>query len=154
MADPVTWGYIIAAIGAGTAADASKQQKKASSKARKTRANLTARERLSEKRQQIRQERVQRARILNQAASEGVTGSSGVEGAIGGLRTQFGVGLGTIAQKGKAQKELNRSSSMMESAGVQSAIGGSMMSIGSSIFSMGGSTTPTNTADLPKADLN
>jgi len=43
---------------------------------------------LTQQRQSIREERIKRARILQSAETTGVTGASGVQGAVSGLRTQ------------------------------------------------------------------
>ena len=48
-----------------------------------------------ERRQQIREERVRRAQIMNQAELTGTSGGSGEEGALGGMSTQLGSNMGT-----------------------------------------------------------
>lgn len=53
-----------------------------------------AAERMNAQRQQIREERVKRARILQSAENTGTTGSSGAEGAVGGLATQLDTNIG------------------------------------------------------------
>lgn len=47
-----------------------------------------------ERRQQIREERIKRAQIMNQAALTGTSNSSGEAGAIGGMASQLGSNLG------------------------------------------------------------
>ena len=48
-----------------------------------------------ERRKQLREERIRRAKILSTSQAAGVTGSSGESGAIGGLSTQLSSNLGT-----------------------------------------------------------
>lgn len=47
-----------------------------------------------ERRQQVREERVRRAQILNQAELTGTSGGSGEAGAIGGMSQQLGSNMG------------------------------------------------------------
>jgi hypothetical protein len=51
---------------------------------------------MDDKRQQIRAERVQRARILQSSSNTGTTFSSGEAGAIGSIETQLSANMGTI----------------------------------------------------------
>ena len=63
-------------------------------KARQEQDAANASQAAAEKRRQIREERVKRARVLQSATSTGTTGSSGETGAVAGLSTQLGANLG------------------------------------------------------------
>lgn len=89
---------------------------------------LAAGKAMNEQRQQIREERVRRARILQSAENTGVSESSGEAGAVGSLSTNLGTNLGfnagALASAGRqgfflqdaanssraAQNDLNRAS--------------------------------------------
>lgn len=62
---------------------------------RSEQAALNAQAAAGERRQQIREERVRRAKILQAAEGTGVSGSSGELGSTGGLATQLGANIGT-----------------------------------------------------------
>lgn len=78
------------------AKDAAREQKKARNEQRAMNAAQSA----SERRQQIREERVRRARVMQAASSTGTAGSSGEIGAFGSMGTQlssnFGFGSGAL----------------------------------------------------------
>jgi hypothetical protein len=91
----------LAAIGLGVSGTATvygisqnMQQRKAQEAAKNEQAAINKQQQLQEQRNQIRRERVQRARIMQSAENTGVAGSSGEAGAIGGLSTQLGTNLG------------------------------------------------------------
>lgn len=71
------------------------QQATAQRAVRSEQAALNAQQAANERRQQIREERVRRAKILQAAEGTGTEGSSGELGATGGLTTQLGAGIGT-----------------------------------------------------------
>lgn len=102
-------------------------------------------EALLERRQQIREERVRRARILQSSENTGTSGSSGEAGAISSLATQFGANLGFNV--GKLQTARNISIFSQDAANAQAdlfsaqsdaALGQSLFSMGSSIAGAGG----------------
>lgn len=70
------------------------KQRQAQEDAKKEQAAVNKTQQLQEQRNQIRRERVQRARILQASENTGVAGSSGEAGAIGSLSTQLGSNLG------------------------------------------------------------
>ena len=77
--------------------DANKQAKIAATEQLKAKAEQkasNAAQAAAERRQQIREERVKRARILQSSEGTGVSGSSGETGAIGSLSTQLGSNIG------------------------------------------------------------
>lgn len=96
--------WIGVAVAAGGAIASNQQQKaslnnqrKAAGEADKARAEEAAKNASSaaqERRQQIREERVKRAQIMNQAALTGTADSSGEMGATGGMSQQLGANLG------------------------------------------------------------
>lgn len=94
---------IASAVLATTAVSASEQKKEAK-RARAAQENIRNEERarnkaqeMSEKRKQIREERIQRARILQASQNTGTAYSSGEAGALSSLNTQLGSNLGSNA---------------------------------------------------------
>ncbi len=127
---------------AGEAAQRGKvAQEKQQSEAKAQNAQAAA----NERRRQIREERVRRARILQSSENTGVEGSSGEAGAIGSLETTFatavGENVGKIASadrtsgylqdQSNAQFQFNQAQSDMQA-------GQSQMNLGTSIFSQAG----------------
>lgn len=76
------------------AAAAYKAQAQEESKARNEQKALNYQQQAQERRAQIREERVRRAKILQSAENGGAAGSSGEAGAIGSLSTQLNANLG------------------------------------------------------------
>lgn len=101
----------IAAVSATTAAVSYNQQKKAQESAQRSQASarseqgaINAAQSSTERRQQIREERVRRARVQQASINTGVAGSSGELGAVGSLGVQLGTNLGSnLAMKAAAQ---------------------------------------------------
>ena len=75
------------------ASGAADEQRKAQSESKA----VVAAQQAAERRQQIREERVRRARILQGAENDGSSGSSGEAGAIGSLATQYSTNRGSLA---------------------------------------------------------
>lgn len=92
----------LAAISAGTAAVGTvysiSQNQKARGEQKKI-ANIQAANNASaqmeERRAQVREERIKRARLLQQGEAAGTAGSSGELGSLGGLSTQLGSNIGS-----------------------------------------------------------
>lgn len=97
----------VAAVGVGVASYKSverarkeaaanyKEQAAAQTKVRSEQAALNAQQAAGERRQQIREERVRRAKLMQAAEATGTEGSSGELGALGGMATQLGANIGT-----------------------------------------------------------
>lgn len=92
----------IAAIGTGVAIDSQQDAKDAARDAAKERKKaqaeqqaMNAQKAAEERRQQVREERVRRAKILQSSENSGTSGSSGMIGAIGGLSTQLASNIGS-----------------------------------------------------------
>lgn len=64
-------------------------------KARNEERALNAQSAANERRQQIREERVRNARLLQASENTGTEGSSGAFGAVGGFATQLGANIGS-----------------------------------------------------------
>lgn len=79
------------------AKDARREQEKAQAEQRAQNASSSAEER----RKQVREERIRRARILQASSNTGTAESSGEIGALGSLSTQLStnIGLSTMAQQ-------------------------------------------------------
>lgn len=75
---------------AAQASRAEDEQKRAQAEASADRASQAA----AERRQQVREQRIQRARILQASENTGTAGSSGEGGALGSLSTQLSANLG------------------------------------------------------------
>lgn len=94
-----------------------------------------------ERRQQIREERVRRARIMQASANTGTVGSSAEFGAIGGINTQLqsniGQNLGAI-QRGQAVGAFSQNAANFTTASNrnmnEAANAGSLFSLSTSIF--------------------
>lgn len=98
-----------------------------------------------ERRQQIREERVKRAQILNQAAQTGAAGSSGEAGAVGGMATQLGANLGSnsgsVMRGQRITGFLQNQANFQTQAGNQQAkanMWGQASQIGGSMFGQAG----------------
>jgi hypothetical protein len=106
----------------------------------------------AERRTQIREERVRRARIMQSSENTGVSGSSGEFGALGALgvnlATNVGTNAGRVAAGGRISEYAQNASGFMSAAqdkGVQAnnfmqdaAMGDQLFSLGGSIFSSAG----------------
>lgn len=89
---------VIASIVAITATAASVQQQGKAAKAQKKiqneeKARNTAQQ-MAERRQQVREERIKRARVMQASENTGTAGSSGELGAVSSIGTQIGANLG------------------------------------------------------------
>lgn len=89
---------VIASIVAITATAASIQQQGQAAKAQKKmrneeKARNTAQQ-MAERRQQVREERIKRARVMQAAENTGTAGSSGELGAVSSIGSQLGANLG------------------------------------------------------------
>ena len=100
--DPVTIGLIISAVGTAASIDASQDAKSAAKQSRAAQEKVASEQRAQnasqaaqERRQQIRDERVRRARIIQSSVNTGTSDSSGEIGAISSLSTQLASGIGS-----------------------------------------------------------
>lgn len=111
-----------------------------------------------ERRQQVRDERIRRARILQGGANTGTDGSSGEFGAIGSLASQLGSNIGyNIGQIASAERRsdfLQTAADFSNSASnfqVNAQYGSQVAGIGMSIFNSGvGQAQPAGTTPAPK----
>lgn len=140
---------------------AREMQQKANEENRKVRAEQDAQnaaQRAAERRQQLREERVKRARVIQASANTGVANSSGEMGATGNLATQTGVQLGMnsgMAMHGAAMSAysqnaadaLTQANNHMVEANQWGQIGSLAFSFGAnagSIFGPNSAATPKN----------
>lgn len=132
---------------------AAKEQAAAQKKvSEETTASNTARQ-MAERRQQIREERVKRARILASSEASGTTGSSGEIGAVGSLNTQLGSNVGSnqsAIQSGQRISVFQQQAADAQLDGQQAGALGSLanaaIGVGGSIFSSGVSSTSSSTS--------
>lgn len=96
----------------------------------------------AERRQQVREERVKRAQILNSAANTGTSASSGEAGAVGGMATQLGSNIGfnqSMINSGQMIGSFNQSAADFDTQAdrgrQRSSQFGQLSSLGTSMFS-------------------
>lgn len=158
MAALSTIGLIVAAAGAVASYSAQQDAKQAAQRSaeeqRKAQAEQkaqAAQKSAMERRQQIREERVKRARVLQSAQNTGVSGSSGEIGAIGALSTNLGnnigINIGREASNNRASifaqnaADFNfESASASQSAGMYSQLSGIGMNIFTNSYQPSGSS--------------
>lgn len=99
----------------------------------------------AERRQQIREERVKRARIIQASENTGVSGSSGEFGALGSLATNLGSNIGSnlgMAAAGGRISDLNQTASGFNTSAqnndARAANAGQAMNLSMSIFNSAG----------------
>lgn len=151
------------AVGAASYVSSQESRKEASSnyanaaveqrKAQSEQKALNAQRAANERRQQVREERVQRAKVLQASENTGTDGSSGEFGATGGLATQLGANIGTnLGQIAGANRisDLNQSAANFNSAAqsnLSSAQGAeSLFGLSNSIFNAAGGFGTIKTA--------
>ena len=126
-----------------------KQAAQEQKKARSEEKALNYQAQAAERRAQIREERVRRARILQAAENSGSSGSSGEIGALGGMATQLAANIGMNlgrAQGGDMISGYLQNAADFSNSAQQAAFSAqnadSLFSLSSSIFSAagGGST--------------
>lgn len=153
-------GLAIAAVGTYSSMEASKQansaRKKAAEEQNKIRGEqnaLAARDSAQERRQQIREERVRRAQILQSASNTGVAGSSGETGALGSLNTNLTNNLAINAgsrQAGQRMSIFSQNAANYQSTAQQKDFNAGMASqwagLGASMFNAGGGFNTLSTA--------
>lgn len=147
-----TVAVISAVIGTASYVEAQDARKEASAnaqrsaeqqaKAQEVQQAGNAQQAAMERRQQIREERVRRSRIMQASANTGTIGSSAEFGAIGGLNTQLqsniGQNLGAI-ERGQAIGTFSQNAANFNTASQKNmndaANAGSLFSLSTSIFS-------------------
>ncbi len=95
MAASAAWAAV--AISAAAAANSAEQQRIASNEQKKSQREqqaINASKAAQERRQQIREERIRRAQIIQASENTGTTASSGQIGAVGSAATQFSGNVG------------------------------------------------------------
>lgn len=156
---------VAAVASAGTAAYAANQQKVAAGRAQEAQAKAASEQKAvnasqfaQEQRQQIREERVRRARILQTSQNTGTAFSSGEAGAIGGMATQLSSNIGTNLAMKAASQQISLFNQQAADAQYDYQKAGQLFSLASSIFSatapgamkaVGGTGTKTTTDFIP-----
>jgi hypothetical protein len=142
------------AVAAGSAYMQSEAQKDAASEQRKARNEqkaVNAAQAAQERRAQIREERIKRARVMQAAENTGTTGSSGALGAVSNISSQFGsnVGfnLGQISSANRISDYQQNAANDMTRASDWSAVG----NVAGSIFSV---TAPSLFSSGPSSQQN
>lgn len=137
--------YVSAEKSRKTAQANYRQQAKEQEKVRGEQAALNAQQAANERRQQIREERIRRARVLAAAEGTGTEGSSGALGSVAGFATQLGANIGTnlgqLFGTGRinqySQQAANFGTAAMNAQSNQAAAQ-NLMGLSSSIFSAAG----------------
>ena len=104
-------------------------------------------------RQQVREERIRRATIMQGAQNTGVSASSGELGSLGALQTSIGANIGSMARQ---QASANAVGNLMQSAADKEAAGARGAAIGnfaSSVFSAGAGISAQNAAATQPATV-
>lgn len=135
---------ILAAVSlTSTVASMSQQRKaaKAQGKIRNEEAARNTAQQMQERRQQVREERIKRARVMQASENTGTSGSSGEAGAITSIGSQLGANLGfnqgmiesgrRISQYSQEAADAQGRASMF---GTLAGMTGDMETVGKSIF--------------------
>lgn len=151
--DPITIGLIASAtVGAASYVEAKsarkeqaaamQQQAEVQKEAQSVQKAANVAAATAERRQQIREARVRRARIMQSAANTGAVGSSAEFGSLGGMTTQLGSNIGAnlgAIQTANKLSDLNQTAAdfgtQANIAGVKVQDATSMFQLSTSIFS-------------------
>jgi len=146
---------IIAAVALTATVYSAQEQKKQASKQNEAQTKIRNEDiasnkakQMAERRQQIREERIKRARVLATSEASGTVGSSGEAGALGSMNTQLGVNVGanqSMIQSGQRVSVFSQDAANAQLAGQQAAMFGQLVNaaapVAGSIFSTSPSTT-------------
>lgn len=132
--DPITLGIAAVALGGVSAASSIEQgrQQKKAYQAQKRRADI---ENVRSVREQIRQARIAQANILNQGATGGTMGSSGVQGGIASVGSQLAGNLSYMQDIAEQNAAYNDAMIGASNAGIVGAVAGT---IGGAALGMAG----------------
>lgn len=140
------------------AAAAYKSQAQEERKVRNEQKALNFQQQAAERRAQIREERVRRAKILQGAENGGAAGSSGEAGALSSLSTQLNVNIGLNLGRQQAANTIGGymqnaanfgTAAMSASSSAQNA--DSLFNLSTSVFSAAGGVGALNGTPPPKA---
>lgn len=124
---------VVAVVGAGASYEQNRKSASQQREARRMERGRQLAEEAENRRQQIRQERIRRAQIVQMAENTGGAGSSGVTTAVGSLSTQTGANL--AFRQGQTDTSLAISDKMQQSA--TSALRGQQIQAGTSLLTSG-----------------
>lgn len=121
---------------AGTVAQIEGQRKASNAQedARGQQMAQNASEAARERRQQIREERVKRAQILQSASNTGVSDSSGAAGAVGSLSTNLSSNIGTNIGRIESANRISMFEQTAADAMFMASVGNQVAGIGGTIF--------------------
>lgn len=149
--------YAALAVSAYSAVESASAQKEAAAAQRKAQSEqkaINASQAAAERRQQIREERIKRAKIVQASTNTGVTDSSGEAGSTSSLSTQLGsnVGqnLGTIQSMNNISNYQQQAANAMTDAADWNAIG----SVSQSIFGATSGSIFKGSAATPNSGTN
>lgn len=138
-------GAAIAAVGLAVSAKAAKDQKKAQQrqfeaqqKAAKAEEAARNQQAAAQRRQELREERVRRGRILQTSETTGTTASSGQIGAVGAVATQGAVNRGFAGSQASLGQFISEQNQAAASAGLDARNAATLGSLGGTIFSEAG----------------
>lgn len=108
----------------------------------------------SRRRQQLRQERIRRAAILQASENTGVSGSSGAIGSTGALQTNTGTNLSNLAAGASASRGLEDASRRRAAAISTGQTAGAIGSISGSIFQQAGGFGALQSVTAPSSPVD
>lgn len=128
-------GVVIAVIGLAVSVDAAQDAAEAREKQAANQASKEATDRAIARRKAIRVQRIKKAQLEQSAVNTGVAESSGEIAGVGGLSSDFAVTQGALSSdKATSLRSFNNARDLGK-AQVKAAVGSSLQSVGSSVFS-------------------
>lgn len=147
---------LIAAASLTATAVSIKEQRKAGKALKRIqneeRARNTAQQ-MAERRQQVREERIKRARILQASENTGTAGSSGEAGAVSSIGTQLGSNLGFNQSMIESGNRISNYSQQAADARSNASIFGAVAGMSGDIGTIGGSIFQSTPSTDPLGDF-
>jgi len=151
--DPASLGLIVSAVSGVYGVSQNIAARKDQKAIKREQAAANKGQELEERRKQIREERVKRARILQASENTGTSGSSGEAGAIGNLSTNLGSNLGSnlsAVERGGTISDLSQSAANHQGnaqlAGAVGSLANTGLKLGGSIFASSQPSSPSQDA--------
>ena len=128
-------GLIISALGTAASIVQGQMAAEEQEKAAEVQRSINASKQQREREQLLREARIKRAQVRQQAENQGAGESSGTLGAISSISNQAGSELGFLTQQGQAMSEISASKKRQASFEESSTTWGSVAKVGSTMFS-------------------
>ena len=146
-------GAVIAVVGLAVSVDAAKASKRAQDRQAANQASAAATERAIKRRKSIRQQRIRAAQLEQSAVNTGVAGSSGEIAGLAGTASTFASSEAALSSGAATSLRSLNNARDIGKAGVKSAVGGALTSIGSSVIGANQKGTASPSADAQVADI-